>query len=103
MVGYNYLFLSTSNVVQIAAAPLEVSVLFLYFGGLLVLLGFGSFLVIRQVLVKRELENAAKELQVHETPVSLLDDLFITAMSINGENIPRRWFFNTEYYCITTC
>ncbi|CAI5485041.1 unnamed protein product [Closterium sp. Yama58-4] len=45
------------------AAPLEFSVLFLYLGGLLALLGFGTFLVVRQVLVKRELENAAKELQ----------------------------------------
>lgn len=49
--------------VQVSAV-LEASVLLLYLGGLLVLLAFGTFLVVRQVLVRRELENAAKELQV---------------------------------------
>ncbi|CAM6117114.1 unnamed protein product [Calypogeia fissa] len=44
-------------------AVLEVGVQLLYLGALLTLLGVGSFLVVRQVLIKRELENAAKELQ----------------------------------------
>lgn len=35
----------------------------LYLGALLALLGAGSFLVVRQILIRRELENAAKELQ----------------------------------------
>ncbi|CAI5522340.1 unnamed protein product [Closterium sp. Naga37s-1] len=56
-------FLNPAYDMVAEAAPLEFSVLFLYLGGLLALLGFGTFLVVRQVLVKRELENAAKELQ----------------------------------------
>lgn len=43
---------------------LEVGVQLLYLGALLTLLGVGSYLVVRQVLIKRELESAAKELQV---------------------------------------
>lgn len=46
------------------SAVLEAGVLLLYLGGLLVLLAFGTFLVVRQVLVRRDLELAAKELQV---------------------------------------
>lgn len=46
-----------------SAALLEASVQVLYLGALLALLGAGSFLVVRQILVRRELENAAKELQ----------------------------------------
>lgn len=45
-------------------AALEFSVQFIYLGALIVLLGIGSFLVVRQVLIRRELETAAKELQV---------------------------------------
>eukprot|EP00271_Cylindrocystis_brebissonii_P011631 TRINITY_DN29514_c0_g1_i1.p1 TRINITY_DN29514_c0_g1~~TRINITY_DN29514_c0_g1_i1.p1 ORF type:complete len:377 (+),score=66.68 TRINITY_DN29514_c0_g1_i1:158-1288(+) len=45
------------------ASYIDFSVQFLYLGSLLLLLGAGSFLVIRQVLVRRELEMAAKELQ----------------------------------------
>jgi hypothetical protein len=45
-------------------AVLEVSVQLLYLGSLLILLGVGSYLVVRQVLIRRELESAAKELQV---------------------------------------
>lgn len=45
------------------SSVLEASVQFLYLGALLALLGAGSFLVVRQVLLQRELENAAKELQ----------------------------------------
>jgi hypothetical protein len=45
-------------------AGLEFSVQLIYLGALIVLLGIGSFLVVRQVLIRRELESAAKELQV---------------------------------------
>eukprot|EP00897_Mesotaenium_endlicherianum_P005434 jgi/Mesen1/4919/ME000246S04138 len=56
--------LYTPNVVYgEVASVLEASVQLLYLGSLLVLLGAGSFLVVRQVLIRRELENAAKELQ----------------------------------------
>ncbi|GAQ82847.1 hypothetical protein KFL_001260170 [Klebsormidium nitens] len=44
-------------------AVLELSVQLIYLLGLLALLGTGSFLVVRQVLIRRELENAAKDLQ----------------------------------------
>ncbi|KAL2642652.1 hypothetical protein R1flu_010239 [Riccia fluitans] len=44
-------------------ALLEAGVQLIYLGALLVLLGVGSFLVVRQVLIKRELETAAKDLQ----------------------------------------
>jgi len=63
------------DIVNVSANPaygevgalLEVSVQFIYLGALLALLGVGSFLVVRQVLIRRELESAAKELQVpHE-------------------------------------
>ncbi len=66
---------SAIDIVNVSANPaygevgalLEVSVQFIYLGALLVLLGVGSFLVVRQVLIRRELESAAKELQVpHE-------------------------------------
>jgi len=43
---------------------LEFGVQLLYLGALLSLLGVGSFLVVRQVLIRRELESAAKDLQV---------------------------------------
>jgi len=43
---------------------LEFGVQLIYLGALLALLGVGSFLVVRQVLVRRELESAAKDLQV---------------------------------------
>ena len=43
---------------------LEFGVQLIYLGALLALLGVGSFLVVRQVLIRRELESAAKELQV---------------------------------------
>lgn len=46
------------------SAVLEAGVQLLYLGALLALLGVGSFLVVRQVLIRRELESAAKELQV---------------------------------------
>jgi len=42
---------------------LEFGVQLIYLGALLALLGVGSFLVVRQVLVRRELEAAAKDLQ----------------------------------------
>jgi hypothetical protein len=62
---------SAIDIVNVSANPaygevgalLEVSVQFIYLGALLVLLGVGSFLVVRQVLIRRELESAAKELQ----------------------------------------
>ncbi len=66
---------SARDIVNVLANPaygevgalLEVSVQFIYLGALLALLGVGSFLVVRQVLIRRELESAAKELQVpHE-------------------------------------
>eukprot|EP00270_Netrium_digitus_P002370 TRINITY_DN1269_c0_g1_i1.p1 TRINITY_DN1269_c0_g1~~TRINITY_DN1269_c0_g1_i1.p1 ORF type:complete len:284 (-),score=85.92 TRINITY_DN1269_c0_g1_i1:365-1216(-) len=44
-------------------AWIEASVQLLYLGALLVLLAAGSFLVVRQILVRNELENAAKDLQ----------------------------------------
>ncbi|BBN01459.1 hypothetical protein MPTK1_2g07550 [Marchantia polymorpha subsp. ruderalis] len=44
-------------------ALLEAGVQLIYLGALLILLGVGSFLVVRQVLIKRELETAAKDLQ----------------------------------------
>lgn len=47
-------------------ALLEAGVQLIYLGALLILLGVGSFLVVRQVLIKRELETAAKDLQVYE-------------------------------------
>jgi len=43
---------------------LEFGVQLIYLGALLALLGVGSFLVVRQVLIRRELESAAKDLQV---------------------------------------
>jgi hypothetical protein len=62
---------SAMDIVNVSANPaygevgalLEVSVQFIYLGALLALLGVGSFLVVRQVLIRRELESAAKELQ----------------------------------------
>lgn len=45
-------------------AGLEFGVQLIYLGALLALLGVGSFLVVRQVLIRRELESAAKDLQV---------------------------------------
>lgn len=42
---------------------LEFGVQLLYLGALLALLGVGSFLVVRQILIRRELESAAKDLQ----------------------------------------
>ncbi|KAG0614726.1 hypothetical protein M758_6G199300 [Ceratodon purpureus] len=42
---------------------LEFGVQLIYLGALLALLGVGSFLVVRQVLIRRELESAAKDLQ----------------------------------------
>jgi hypothetical protein len=45
------------------SAVLELSVQVIYLLGLLALLGTGSFLVVRQVLIRRALENAAKDLQ----------------------------------------
>ena len=45
-------------------AGLEFGVQLIYLGALLSLLGVGSFLVVRQILIRRELESAAKELQV---------------------------------------
>ncbi|KAL3695927.1 hypothetical protein R1sor_010003 [Riccia sorocarpa] len=44
-------------------ALLEAGVQLIYLGALIILLGVGSFLVVRQVLIKRELETAAKDLQ----------------------------------------
>ncbi|KAL3695323.1 hypothetical protein R1sor_009399 [Riccia sorocarpa] len=44
-------------------ALLEAGVQLIYLGVLLILLGVGSFLVVRQVLIKRELETAAIDLQ----------------------------------------
>jgi len=46
------------------AEGLEFGVQLIYLGALLALLGVGSFLVVRQVLIRRELESAAKDLQV---------------------------------------
>jgi len=46
------------------AQGLEFGVQLIYLGALLALLGVGSFLVVRQVLIRRELESAAKDLQV---------------------------------------
>lgn len=45
-------------------AGLEFGVQLIYLGALLSLLAAGSFLVVRQVLIRRELESAAKDLQV---------------------------------------
>jgi len=44
-------------------STVETGVVALYLGGVLVFLGAGSFFVVRQVLIRRELENAAKDLQ----------------------------------------
>ncbi|XP_024365879.1 tetratricopeptide repeat domain-containing protein PYG7, chloroplastic isoform X2 [Physcomitrium patens] len=44
-------------------AGLEFGVQLIYLGALLSLLAAGSFLVVRQVLIRRELESAAKDLQ----------------------------------------
>ncbi|KAJ7516806.1 hypothetical protein O6H91_22G071100 [Diphasiastrum complanatum] len=52
-----------SQVYGDVASLVEVGVQFIYLGSLLVLLGIGSFLVVRQILFRRELETAAKELQ----------------------------------------
>ncbi|GBG59375.1 hypothetical protein CBR_g38402 [Chara braunii] len=43
---------------------LESGLQLAYLAALLILLGGGTFLVVRQILVRRELENAAKELQL---------------------------------------
>lgn len=48
-------------------AVLELGVQLIYLGLLLLFLGVGTFLVVRQVLVRRELESAAKELQVSQS------------------------------------
>lgn len=45
------------------AEGLEFGVQLIYLGALLALLGVGSFLVVRQILIRRELESAAKDLQ----------------------------------------
>lgn len=45
-------------------AGLEISAQLLYLATLLGLVGVGTFFVVRQLLVQRELESAAKSLQV---------------------------------------
>ena len=52
------------NVVYSDIASLEISAQLLYLATLLGLVGVGTFFVVRQVLVQRELESAAKSLQV---------------------------------------
>eukprot|EP00252_Welwitschia_mirabilis_P023201 TRINITY_DN6512_c0_g1_i3.p1 TRINITY_DN6512_c0_g1~~TRINITY_DN6512_c0_g1_i3.p1 ORF type:complete len:171 (+),score=22.19 TRINITY_DN6512_c0_g1_i3:113-625(+) len=42
----------------------EFGIQLFYLGALLTFLGVGTFFVVRQILIRRELENAAKELQV---------------------------------------
>ncbi|GLJ52578.1 hypothetical protein SUGI_1119000 [Cryptomeria japonica] len=53
----------TSNEVFMVGELFEFGIQLIYLGALLALLGIGSFFVVRQILVRRELENAAKELQ----------------------------------------
>uniref|UniRef100_A0A0C9RQ80 TSA: Wollemia nobilis Ref_Wollemi_Transcript_3234_1091 transcribed RNA sequence n=1 Tax=Wollemia nobilis TaxID=56998 RepID=A0A0C9RQ80_9CONI len=53
----------TLNEVYEVGELFEFGIQLLYLGALLALLGIGSFFVVRQILVRRELENAAKELQ----------------------------------------
>ena len=52
------------NVIYSDVASLEISAQLLYLATLLGLVGVGTFFVVRQVLVQRELESAAKSLQV---------------------------------------
>uniref|UniRef100_A0A0D6QX51 Uncharacterized protein n=1 Tax=Araucaria cunninghamii TaxID=56994 RepID=A0A0D6QX51_ARACU len=54
---------ATLNEVYEVGELFEFGIQLLYLGALLALLGIGSFFVVRQILVRRELENAAKELQ----------------------------------------
>ncbi|KAH9288412.1 hypothetical protein KI387_032529, partial [Taxus chinensis] len=54
---------ATSNEVYVVGEIFEFGIQLIYLGALLALLGIGSFFVVRQILVRRELENAAKELQ----------------------------------------
>eukprot|EP01018_Ginkgo_biloba_P015572 Gb_28677 [translate_table: standard] len=51
------------NAIYELGEVLEFGVQLIYLGVLLGLLGVGSFFVVRQILIRRELENAAKELQ----------------------------------------
>lgn len=53
----------TPNAVYEVGELFEFGIQLIYLGALISLLGVGSFFVVRQVLVRRELENAAKELQ----------------------------------------
>lgn len=65
---------------------LEFGVQLIYLGALLALLGVGSFLAVRQVLVRRELESAAKDLQVRTTTlrcVSYTKIFVCCSLSIN--------------------
>lgn len=52
-----------SNEVFLVGELFEFGIQLIYLGALLALLGIGSFFVVRQILVRTELENAAKELQ----------------------------------------
>jgi tetratricopeptide (TPR) repeat protein len=54
---------ATPNAVYEVSELFEFGIQLIYLGALISLLGVGSFFVVRQVLVRRELENAAKELQ----------------------------------------
>ncbi len=89
---------SAMDIVNVSANPaygevgalLEVSVQFIYLGALLALLGVGSFLVVRQVLIRRELESAAKELQV---PHEIIFTNLVTEQTYFTFQMWSRFFF----------
>lgn len=54
---------ATPNAVYEVSALFEFGIQLIYLGALISLLGVGSFFVVRQIVIRRELENAAKELQ----------------------------------------
>lgn len=51
------------NAVYEVGELFEFGIQLIYLGALISLLGIGSFFVVRQIVIRRELENAAKELQ----------------------------------------
>jgi len=53
------------NAVYEVSELFEFGIQLIYLGALISLLGIGSFFVVRQIVIRRELENAAKELQVN--------------------------------------
>lgn len=74
---------ASENAVYEIGELFELGIQLTYLLLLLALLGVGSFFVIRQVLVRRELDISAKELQVSTFFLSFVC-LFVLCYNMNG-------------------